>query len=241
MANNPWFKFWASDFLTDDKVDSIAPEAEGLLVRMWCVCSLRGSIPSSIEEIARLTSRKTHYVSQYVSQCVSFFEERDGKLYSRRMEREKHKSDKARESAQHRWESTTSENDDAKRNAIGIAKRNAQKSESQRSEDQKQEGEAFFEEPPVFKSPLPYAQKVLEDLEIPVTRRNSEAVAAAIKARARGEPTAFPAAVMYLTAAAMDAKEQGERVTAFWFEDGKYERTNGRKKSGLDFDCTPEV
>jgi len=40
MAEHPWFKFYAADFLMDEKVHKLPPEAQALLVRMWCICSL---------------------------------------------------------------------------------------------------------------------------------------------------------------------------------------------------------
>ena len=58
----PWFKFWATDYLCDPDVDELSLEEQGLLVRMWCVCSQRGSIPGDPEEIARLTRCKLQSV-----------------------------------------------------------------------------------------------------------------------------------------------------------------------------------
>lgn len=98
MAHDPWFKAYSAEVLTDQKMDAIPPEAEGLLWRMWCVCNLRGSIPADPEEIARLTCRKPCYVSCYVSYTLPFFDLRDGQLFSHRMEREKEKSESARRS-----------------------------------------------------------------------------------------------------------------------------------------------
>ncbi len=127
----PWFKFWATDYLTDPDVDELTLEAQGLLVRMWCVCSQRGNVPEDPEEIARLTRCKSQRVLQCYSQCKPFFMVRDGLLYSGRMEREKAKSEKARANAEKRYrnESHTQEHANGRANgtANGAAKGPAQK------------------------------------------------------------------------------------------------------------------
>lgn len=71
--------------------------------------------------------------------------------------------------------------------------------------------------------PLEYARGVLDRLEIPTVRRNLTAAGAAVEACARGHGFKFPDAVDYIVTSATAARGRGERVTAFWFEDGKYE------------------
>lgn len=131
MSQLPWFKFFSSDYLTDSKVDEMPREAEGLLVRMWCVCANRGHIPADPAEIARLTYCDSKYVSKYVSYCVAFFEMREGKFFSHRMERERLKSEKARQSVNHRWESTTYKERNTDRSTKRNSNRTTQKSESE--------------------------------------------------------------------------------------------------------------
>jgi hypothetical protein len=127
--DEPWFKFFAQDYLCDPGVDEIPPEAQGLLVRIWCVCHIEGSCPLDPEEIARKTRLKLSYVSQHLSRCLPLFEVRDGRLYSRRMEKEKEKSAAASKSAKVRWGRDANRNAD--RNANGNAIRNPQKSDSE--------------------------------------------------------------------------------------------------------------
>ena len=122
MAKEPWFKFWSAEYLTDPDVDAIPLESQGLLVRMWSVCNIRGSIPADVEEIARLTNVRLSCVSQCVSHCVPFFDLRDDQLFSLRLEREKAKSEAARQSAQVRHNKTTSANRIANCDANRIAK-----------------------------------------------------------------------------------------------------------------------
>jgi uncharacterized protein YdaU (DUF1376 family) len=103
MGEQPWFKFYSGDFLLDPDVDAMPREAEALLIRMWCVCHREGSCPGDVETLARKTLCSQQYVSQCKPQCEGFFELRDGRLYSRRMEEEKHRSEQARKNANKRY------------------------------------------------------------------------------------------------------------------------------------------
>jgi uncharacterized protein YdaU (DUF1376 family) len=102
-SEQPWFKFYAADYLLDPKVDAMPREAEALLLRMWCVCHREGSCPADPGTLARKTQCSLQYVLQCKPQCEPFFELRDGKFYSRRMEQEKHKSEIARKNANERY------------------------------------------------------------------------------------------------------------------------------------------
>lgn len=123
MAKQPWFKLFSADFLTDPDLDKTPLAAQSVIVRMWCVCNIEGSIPRDPEEIARLTRCKLSDISQCESHFETFFVSHNGSYRSKRMEREKEKSQKARDSAAIRWKETT---DDAVGNAKRNAKRNAQ-------------------------------------------------------------------------------------------------------------------
>jgi hypothetical protein len=107
MAEQPWFKFYAADYLLDPDVDALPRQAEALLVRMWCVCHREGSCPADADTLARKTLCSVEYVLQCKSQCEPLFELRqDGKLYSRRMEEEKLRSEQARKNANKRYAQT---------------------------------------------------------------------------------------------------------------------------------------
>jgi uncharacterized protein YdaU (DUF1376 family) len=103
MSEQPWFKFYAADYLLDPDVDAMPREAEALLVRMWCICHREGSCPVDVETLARKTQCSQEYITQFKPQCQAFFELRDGKLYSRRMEEEKLRSEQARKNANKRY------------------------------------------------------------------------------------------------------------------------------------------
>jgi uncharacterized protein YdaU (DUF1376 family) len=133
MPTLPWFKFFPSDYLLDPKVDAIPSEAEGLLIRMWCLCHLEGSCPADPEELARKTRRTLQCVLQCKRHCEPFFELHEGRLYSRRMEEERRRSDQARQNANKRYKQDRSAISTAIGSAIGTAQSQSQ-SQIQRQE-----------------------------------------------------------------------------------------------------------
>jgi uncharacterized protein YdaU (DUF1376 family) len=137
----PWFKFFAGDYLLDSDVDSMPREAEGLLLRMWCIAHIEGSCPADPEELARKTRCSLQYVLQCKRHCESLFELREGRLYSRRMEEEKRRSEQARENASKRYEQSkqsTSANGNANGIANGSANGSAIRTAQSQSQSQRQ-------------------------------------------------------------------------------------------------------
>lgn len=100
--NKPWFKLYAADTLMDSKLDEIPLEAHGLILKMWCLCHLEGHCPSDPVELARKLRCPLTYVSQYKSLCESLFESHNGSLVSKRMERERRRSEINRNNANKR-------------------------------------------------------------------------------------------------------------------------------------------
>lgn len=96
MAREPWFKFFAADYLLDPAVDALPLEAQAVLVRVWCICHIEGTCPTDCEEIARKTRLLVEVVTKYFDYLAPFFEVREGRLHSRRMEEEKRRSEIAR-------------------------------------------------------------------------------------------------------------------------------------------------
>jgi len=139
MPSAPWFKFFAADYLLDPDVDAIPSEAEGLLIRMWCLCHLEGSCPADPQELARKTRRTLQCVLQCKQHCEPFFDLQEGRFYSRRMEEEKQRSNQARENASKRYEQRTSADGNANGSANGSANRTAQSQSQSHSHSQRQE------------------------------------------------------------------------------------------------------
>jgi hypothetical protein len=125
MAENPWFKFWARDFLTDPDVDNTPDAAMLLSIKMWCVCCIEGSCPAAPEEISRKTRVPLHRVTNSLPYCQPFFELRGDRLFSKRMEKEKAKSDLARQNAEKRYRGRAPATGSANSSANGSASRSA--------------------------------------------------------------------------------------------------------------------
>ena len=135
---NPWFKFWARDFLTDPDVDNTPDSAMLLVIKMWCICCLEGSCPAEPEEISCKTRVPLHRVSNYVPYYQPYFQERGGRLFSKRMEREKAKSELARRNVQKRYSKGTSTESPTDGSTNGSTVRTSQK--ARKPESQKAEG-----------------------------------------------------------------------------------------------------
>jgi len=102
MANQPWFKFYATDYLLDSRVDSLPLEAQAVLIRMWCLCNIDGCCPSETEEIARKARLSLQVVARHMEQLLAFFDLRSGRLYSHRLDEEKRKSEAAQQGGRKR-------------------------------------------------------------------------------------------------------------------------------------------
>lgn len=96
MSHHRWFKFWAAEYLTDAKVDALDPNAQALLIRMWCVISMEDSISCDPQEIARKTMSRAAWVSEWIDLLGDLLQKRGDRFYSLRMEAERKKSDAGR-------------------------------------------------------------------------------------------------------------------------------------------------
>jgi hypothetical protein len=76
-----WFKFWASNFLTDGDVDALPDAAAVLLVKMRCLCCIEGACPVSPSEIARKTRTLDDTVWAMLPLLKTKFFERRGDLF----------------------------------------------------------------------------------------------------------------------------------------------------------------
>ncbi len=122
MSATPWFKFYAGDFLNDPDVDALPLEAQGILIRMWSVTWIEGSIPGDVKELARKCKVRSATMQKYIQPLMQFFlETENGRYISSRMELERRRCgivSKARRSAANtRW--------NKERRAIASAKHTA--------------------------------------------------------------------------------------------------------------------
>lgn len=85
-----YFKFFAREYLTSGDVRELPLEAQGILPRLWCVCCLDGSIPLDLEDLSIASGVKLTHLRTHMRTLLPFFYEgEDGRLYSRRMEKER--------------------------------------------------------------------------------------------------------------------------------------------------------
>lgn len=55
----PWFKLYGSEYLSDAKVQRLSLAGQGMLLRLWCYCSMDGTIPADTEELSDLLNLRT--------------------------------------------------------------------------------------------------------------------------------------------------------------------------------------
>jgi uncharacterized protein YdaU (DUF1376 family) len=89
---DPWFKFYAADYLLDEDVDMLPLEAQGILVRLWCLCWRSTSIPDAPDLLAKRTKVDPKIMKRHWDRLRVFFCEVEGGLQSNRLERERTES-----------------------------------------------------------------------------------------------------------------------------------------------------
>ena len=85
----PWFKFYAADYLLDDAVFEMPPEAGQLLVLTWCLCWRDGCAPADPDKLARAARLDKRYVRRHFDTVARFFRVENGFMFSDRMENER--------------------------------------------------------------------------------------------------------------------------------------------------------
>lgn len=125
-----YFKMFAREYLTSGEVRGLHLEAQGILPRLWCVCCLEGSIPADLEELSIAAGVRLSALQSHMPALMQFFHANAdagddanadanasenasethmrGRLYSRRMERERANrqkvSDGASKAAKAKWD-----------------------------------------------------------------------------------------------------------------------------------------
>ena len=88
MGGPTWFKFFGSEYLLDADVDSLPLEAQGILVRLWCLCSRDGVIPDDPKTLARRVAVEFSTMRKHWESLRKFFDVQEDGLHSSRMEDE---------------------------------------------------------------------------------------------------------------------------------------------------------
>lgn len=88
----PWFKFFASDYLLDDGIDALPLEAQGILVRLWCLAWRDQFLKDDPDTLARRSAVDRKVFNKHWTALRAFFCETPEGLVSERMERERSES-----------------------------------------------------------------------------------------------------------------------------------------------------
>jgi uncharacterized protein YdaU (DUF1376 family) len=89
---DPWFKFFASDYLLDEGVDALPLEAQGILVRLWCLAWRDQLLKDDPDTLARRAMVDPKAMRKHWAGLRAFFRETPEGLVSDRMERERSES-----------------------------------------------------------------------------------------------------------------------------------------------------
>ena len=89
---DPWFKFFASDYLLDDGIDGLPLEAQGILVRLWCLAWRDQLLKDDPDTLARRAAVDRKVFNKHWPALRAFFSETPEGLVSERMERERSES-----------------------------------------------------------------------------------------------------------------------------------------------------
>jgi uncharacterized protein YdaU (DUF1376 family) len=83
-----WFKFYAADFLLDEKVAELPLEAQAILIRLWCVNLKSTLIPREVKIISKLSGVNVRMLTKYLPLLLQFFIETESGFYSERLRKE---------------------------------------------------------------------------------------------------------------------------------------------------------
>ncbi|MEQ8395002.1 hypothetical protein [Thalassobaculum sp.] len=124
MASDmPWSKFFWSDWDSDEGLKQCSLAAQGLWMRMLCICAKsdpRGYLtiagnPLDVEGVSTAVGRPQTEVETLMGELARwgvFSRDRSGRIYSRRMLRESKLSQEGRKHVKKRWQQTAENKDE---------------------------------------------------------------------------------------------------------------------------------
>lgn len=90
-APSPAFSFYPKDYLSDERVRGMSHEARGIYVDLLCHCWLEGSVPSDVDELARLVRVPRPHFAKLWRDIRPCFKARGRRLVQTRLELERRK------------------------------------------------------------------------------------------------------------------------------------------------------
>lgn len=114
MADMPWSKFFWADWESDQSLRLCSLAAQGLWMRMLCVCARSepygylaiNDRPLDVSDIARLAGVMPTEAGELVAELERngvFSRDRKGRVYSRRLVRDRKRSEEGRKHVKKRW------------------------------------------------------------------------------------------------------------------------------------------
>jgi len=91
-VNSPAFQFYPKDFLTDEIVVCMSNEQVGVYIRMLCMDWLNHGLPADDATLCRVFQCD----EQTLNICLTTFAENDGRVFNRRLDKERTKQQKRR-------------------------------------------------------------------------------------------------------------------------------------------------
>ena len=126
MTDFPWSKFFWADWEADQALRLCSLAAQGLWMRMLCVCARsepygylaindRGLDVNDIARLAGVLSTEADDLVDELERNGVFSRDRKGRIYSRRLVRDRKRSDEGRKHVKKRWGQTTDEKEENRR------------------------------------------------------------------------------------------------------------------------------
>jgi len=259
MIQKPeWFPFDPAKFFSDSVVDSMTTTELGATLRLLGRQWLDGWIPGDLHTLARLCRLDEEQMAEAWKVLETFFPALGpGKRANRWLfvKREaiiaelERKSDEGTRLARKRWDTVRNADRNPTRNADGNAPRmpdaipaGLQEQIGAEQTGAEQRGAkapppamrtASGDEPPRGLHPLDYAKGLLENLNLGASPAVLTVVADAICRLAKQDGVDEAQATHRMLQLAQAARERGDKVDRFWFEDGDWATTSPKEKTKL--------
>jgi len=96
MNKSPAFQFYPKDFLSDINVSAMNMEERGIYITLLSYCWLEGWLPNASTKLKRICGNPSNWKESWENVRPCFYEN-NGKLYHKRLQKEREKQEKWRE------------------------------------------------------------------------------------------------------------------------------------------------
>jgi uncharacterized protein YdaU (DUF1376 family) len=223
MANAPWYKRFAADFVADPYVQAMSAEQYGwysaALDMMW-IHTPQGYLPNDEQLLSKMIGRCDHlYFATHAKIVLERFQTtQDGKwlFHPKMIEQVDHisqvsekRSDAGKKGAEKRVANTPSK-----------CQANAQQLPTDSDVDSDSDKRGYSDPTPDDLNEREYALRILEDLGLPA-KPNLVTVSDSVVAYAKKNRVSKAQSFEFIRRRALDDQKAG-KLDGFWFRDGKY-------------------